>query len=385
MFSGSPVNVILSIIKWPSNKHLATLKDFVLYNCSIHVSCQTCTNEYGCQWCSNRCSSFCIDPFTSCPSFELTNSFSDIFIQSDYSIRIPVSLKGIHRNSSLQCRLNDSIIGQVDQNSICNFHASFNFTIDKNVSIPLKIYENDVLIGLPKTISIYRCEAIESCDSCYKSLICSWCQGKCIPKQFNSCSIVDQCISVKIQDFFPKRIPIGGGTELSIFISEPIREDIHQISVADLPCSSVKITDHIRCFSSQSNYSRKGPIKIQFYSSITIISDNSVEYLKPKLDHLNTNRFYEFGGQVLELTGSNLEIGNDQMIFLNDHRCLPMNAREDHLLSCRLPAVSSGLYNVTLRFDKDTVIYSNMSISVTPNPVVRDIHPTTSFARYFSL
>jgi hypothetical protein len=90
---------------------------------------------------------------------------------------------------------------------------------------------------------------------------------------------------------------------------------------------------------------------------------------------------YEFGGQILHITGNNLIIGNYQQIFIGHSQCLTIKQTITNVLTCRLPSVSSGFYNVTVVIDNRAILNNGIVLRITPNSVVQDINPIITFAR----
>jgi hypothetical protein len=88
---------------------------------------------------------------------------------------------------------------------------------------------------------------------------------------------------------------------------------------------------------------------------------------------------YELGGQILYLNGENLSIGNKQEIFIGNFQCQKIHSTLLNTLSCHLPSIIPGIYNITLHIDNQIII-SEQTFKVTPNPIVQDIDPTISFA-----
>ena len=365
--------VRLSLIKSPSNRTVATLSQFTFYNCSLYPSCSLCHSIAVCQWCSNRCSSICTEKSPrECPSFDLVNS-SNIFIESDQSIDIPLKFSHLI-GSGLECRLNETIVGQIDPFNHCRFPLMDQLN---NQSMNLTVYQNEILIGTSKVLHFYRCDLFDSCETCQLHSICSWCDGKCLSNRKNSCPRNPRCSSWKIEDFFPKILPINGGTIVKIFFNEFISEKIIEITLSDLPCLIFKLGNPTECQSIQSNSTRQGLIKISFENSIILHSKQSIEYRRSSFISFHPTIAYEFGGQLIQINGNDLIIGNSQEIFIGNIPCPLMNQN----LTCRLPSISSGFYNLTIRIDQQTMITNAILFRVTPNPIVEDIYPLTSFAR----
>jgi hypothetical protein len=213
--------VNLSVIKWPSNTSIASISEFTFYNCSSYLSCQSCGFKKGCHWCSERCSSICTESSSPCLSFNLIDP-TNIFIQSGQSIEIPLKFNNIIE-SPIECRLNDTIVGLIDQNNICHIPKTPEIKSSNDQLINLFVYQNNISIGIPIKLFIYQCNLYDSCDICQSRLKCSWCQGEC---SSNKCLTNDQCTSLRIQDFSPKILPLGGETLVTIDLNELIGNKI---------------------------------------------------------------------------------------------------------------------------------------------------------------
>ena len=368
------------MIKWPSNTSIATIPEFTFYNCSSYISCESCRSQIGCQWCSDRCSSICTEKSVNeCPSFGLIDP-SNIYIESGQSIEIPLKLSNT-KKSSFECRLNESISGFIDDNNHCHISKIPEIISENDQLIYLSIYENNLPIGIPIKLLIYRCDLYESCDKCRSHSTCSWCQGKCLSKRINQCETSSSCTSLKIKDFSPKILPLNGETIVTIYLNEFISNDIIEITLADIPCLSKKFSNRIECLSSKSNSSRQGQIQIHFNNSIWIFSKDFIEYRQSSIISFNPQIVYEFGGQIIHINGNNLIIGNNQQILIGNSICMITKQTMNNILTCRLPSMLSGLYNITLIIDNKTILTNGISLKVTPNPIVQDINPINSFAR----
>ncbi|CAF4809109.1 unnamed protein product [Rotaria sp. Silwood1] len=376
---GNESKVRLSIVKWPSNTSIATIPEFIFYDCSSYSSCESCRLQIGCQWCSDRCSSICTEKIIrQCPSFDLID-ISNIFIESGKSIDIPLKFYNTFK-SLLECRLNETIFGFIDQNNICHISIIPELINENDQIVYLSIYENNISIGIPIKMFIYRCDLYDSCDKCQSRLTCSWCEGKCLSKTDNQCSINSPCTSLIIKDFLPKKLPLNGETLVTIYLNELINDKILEITLADIPCLIIKSTNPIECQSNKSNSSRHGPIKIHFKNSIILFSKEFIQYSQSLINSFKPMIVYEFGGQILHITGNNLIIGDHQQIFIGNYQCLSIKQTITNVLTCRLPSMLSGSYNLTVIIDNKTILNNGNILKVTPNPIVQDINPIISFA-----
>jgi hypothetical protein len=245
----------------------------------------------------------------------------------------------------------------------------------------LTLYQNDISIGIPIEMFIYRCDLYDSCHQCNLRSKCSWCQGRCLSKLTNQCLTNDQqCTSLRIKDFSPKFIPLNGQTIITIYLNEDFKEKIIEILLADIPCLIINSLNVIQCQSQSTNSSRKGLISIRFSNSIYILSKELIEYRQSSVSSINPNIIYEFGGQILHINGQNLFIGNEQKIFIGNSECIKIKQTLLNNLSCRLPSIIPGIYNITVTIDNQ-IVNKEQKLKVTPNPIVQDIDPTISFAR----
>ncbi|CAF1643535.1 unnamed protein product, partial [Adineta ricciae] len=372
--------VRFSVIKWPSNTSIATINNFTFYDCTSHLSCETCRSKSNCQWCSDRCSSFCNEILSNqCPTFSLMNS-SERFIEAGQSIDIFLKFANTIQ-TRLDCRLNETILGVINERQVCRI-AKVPEIIDKKNEqlLSLSIYENNIPIGIPIKMFVYRCDLYESCDQCQSRSTCSWCQGKCFSNKETQCFQDSACTSLKIRDFSPKVLPLNGETIVTIDLNEDLHKKILEITLADIPCLITTISNRIECRANPSNSSRQGLIKIQFESLITIFSKEFIEYRRPTINSFHPVIVYEFGGQMFQILGNNLLIGNSQQIFIGNSQCLTMKQTNLNALTCRLPSLSSGFYNVTVIIDRKTILNNGIYLKITPNPIVQDINPINSFA-----
>jgi hypothetical protein len=321
----------------------------------------------------------CSESLSQCSSFSLLNP-ADIFLESGQSVEIPLKFDHFQFDNSTECRLNETIRGLVSPNNICFIPKVPEIINSNNQKIFLSIYQNNISIGLPIELFIYRCDLYSSCDQCNLRLKCSWCQGRCLSKSTNPCSRNEQCTSLYIKDFSPKLIPLNGKTIVQIYLNEHFTEKIIEILLTDIPCLLTNSSNIIQCQSGLSNSPRKGQISIQFENSIFVLSKETIEYRQSSIISINPNIVYEYGGQILHINGQNLFIGNERKIFIGNYQCLQIEQRLPNILSCRLPSIQSGIYNITVNIDHQ-IINTELKLKVTPNPVVEDIDPTISFAR----
>ncbi|CAF1071922.1 unnamed protein product, partial [Adineta ricciae] len=378
LYTGSSSKVRLSVVKWPSNTSVATVPEFTFYNCSSYLSCASCRSQIGCQWCSQRCSSMCTESSGQCPTFKLVDP-ANIFLEAGQPATIPLKFDSFQLDNSIECRLNGTIHGFLTSDGVCQITKVPDVTLENNGKVYLNLYQNDVLIGMPIEMFIYRCDLYDSCDRCNTRSRCSWCQGECSSQSTNKCLTNEQCTSLYIKDFSPKVIPLHGQTILRIELNEDAKDAVQEISLADIPCLLINSSNVIQCQAQPSNSTRKGRISIRFSNAIYILSKEIIEYRQPAIVSINPSIAYQFGGQILHINGQNLISGNEQNILIGNYHCKKIQQTLRNTLSCRLPSIPSGLYNITVKID-DQMISTEQQLKITPNPIVQDIDPTISFA-----
>lgn len=168
---------------------------------------------------------------------------------------------------------------------------------------------------------------------------------------------------------------------MTISLNEPFNEHLGEPTLADVPCAVLNVSNGlIRCRAAPIDSPRQGEIRLRLDNSVLLLSKETIEYRQTAVKTLGPRRIYEYGGQTLQLTGDNLLIGNQQKLFVGHFQCVQTKSiGGPNLFTCRLPAMTPGVYNVTLTID-DEAIPLEENFVVTPNPSVQDIDPTVSFA-----
>lgn len=382
-FKVSQTIVRLSVIKFPSNTTIGTIPEFTFFNCSTYSSCLTCRSQIGCQWCSQRCSSMCLidSNFDRCSSFSLLNN-SSIYIEAEQSAEIPLKIEHFRLNQPIECRLNETSQGLIQSDEICRIAKIPSINSNQNEqNVVLNVYQNDIALGRPISLLIYRCDFYDRCDQCSQRSTCQWCEGRCQNKRRKICSNNEKCSSFHIVDFSPKILSFRGETIVTIYFNENLQENLLDLTLADVPCRIVNISnDVIRCRSTSIDSERRGKIRLRFQNSIFLLSKETIEFRQPIVKTIEPKRIYENGGQILHLNGENLFIGNQQKVFIGNFQCVPTKSIGTNIFTCRLPPMTSGIYNLTMLIDDERIPIEETFV-VTPNPSVQDVDPTVSFAR----
>ena len=321
----------------------------------------------------------CVEPSSHCPSFHLRNA-TDLYLESGQLVEIPLKFDSFQWTHPLECRLNETIQGSIRADGFCQISKIPELSNENDQMVSLTVHDDGLSMGVPIDMVLYRCDLYDSCDQCRARSKCSWCQGVCSSARMKKCATDDQCTSLRIEDFTPKFIPLQGTTVITIYLNELINEKIVELSLADVPCLVINVSNIIQCQSQPVNASRQGPVRIRFASTIVLLSRESIAYRQPAIISINPKITYEFGGQTLYFQGENLSIGNKQKISIGNYQCLEIKQTQANVLACRLPSMLSGLYNISVKIDNH-LIGTDEKLRVTPNPSVQDIDPTISFAR----
>lgn len=322
----------------------------------------------------------CPESISPCSSFELRNQ-SNVYLESEELMTIPLQFTAVDLTSqAIECRLNETNVVLLDSEQICRFARPASLEREENnQAVALNVYQNHISLGRPLTLFIYRCDLYQSCDQCQSRSNCHWCQGRCSSTRQRSCSINEQCTSLRLEDFSPKILPLRGETLVTIRLNEHLQEKISDVSLADIPCRVINVTNVILCRAQSINAPRQGPISLRLANSVFLLSREPIEYRSSNIQSISPKFVYEVGGQVLQLQGENLFIGNEQTLLIGSAPCRSIRSTSSNRYSCRLPPMISGIYNISFQQDQH-VIVTEEKLTVTPNPSIQDIDPTISFA-----
>jgi len=190
--------------------------------------------------------------------------------------------------------------------------------------------------------------------------------------------------SIEIEDFHPKIVSIDVETVVRIRLNRKINEKISGIRLADVNCRVLNVTEEIFCRSDKSNSSKIGSIEIDFDDSMRISSKDSIAFQQSKIFSIEPTVIYQSSPIILHIFGENLLIGSSQAIFFGDFQCFHLKQRTTTNFTCEFSANSVGTYNLTLFIDQKSIENTNgFTLRVKSKPIIEDIYPLASFARFF--
>uniref|UniRef100_A0AC35U6B2 Sema domain-containing protein n=1 Tax=Rhabditophanes sp. KR3021 TaxID=114890 RepID=A0AC35U6B2_9BILA len=409
-------------VKAPSTKRISNSNsiatfDFTFYTCKTNKMCSTCsTSKWDCKWCSGRnaClstkpnnSSSCIQLITnpaSCMQID-SSAISEILIpdRSNYTVQFPVINWSAPKSDGSEyfCKvlLQTTAITKAsikNQRVTCD---SIEYSFDDNTKIKkigLELMRNSVVID-KTNISVYKCSEMASdCSQCMAldpKFSCTWCSGKCghvdqcsSNTNFSGMKADNLCINPIISNFEPKSGPMEGGTIVSIYgtdLGSKIDDVKDRVYIGGYKCRVIdfEVSKKIVCITEKG--SGYGPVKITIGSSArrTVDSVDSFEYLEIFTSSVYPNFGPISGGTSLSVYGSNLNIGSNISIHLDNFPCvIDIDRNSSEIISCKT-SESNRSYTVSaIRLQIDNAVkVINSGYEYRPNPAISKIFPTMSF------
>ncbi|XP_031723364.1 macrophage-stimulating protein receptor-like [Anarrhichthys ocellatus] len=286
-----------------------------------------------------------------------------------------------------------------------------NFSLgESQVSRTADVYSNDSLLFIVGN-KMFRvpsagpgCAHFMTCSMCLTAPLfmnCGWCSGICsrqheCASQWNT----DSCAPV-ITEFFPKMVPAGAETEVTLCGREfqsPLRPAIisgktHIITVGsgtlctvlpksnsqvlvckiqeNTPNQDLNITLEIHEGEVEGRYTIEGTAQMPGFS-----------FVEPNITEIRPDYGPVFGGTMVTLTGRYLNSGTQRNILFADKKCNIQSAPEGSGTSsivCLTPAAAGvGKVPVTIFIDNFQVMTTKM-FSYKKNPVITAVHPHCSF------
>ncbi|KAI1294773.1 Hepatocyte growth factor receptor [Halotydeus destructor] len=215
--------------------------------------------------------------------------------------------------------------------------------------------EDFLYLATGKTVikfPVGSCSIYTDCGSCLENqdpLNCGWCDGRCghageCKREPNR----NEC-SPEILDFHPAKGPTVGGTELTILGDN--FGNVHQgensvasVEVAGFPCQITKREKgEIRCLAGNVTGPLEGKIKVHVKDTSrshglydikgTIESVRRYAYLVPSFESISPTFGPESGGSSLYIKGTNLDIGKNRTVVVNEVPCIE-KANNGSVLTC---------------------------------------------------
>ena len=389
-----------------------------LLKCGRENSCQSCTRHSQCSWCmeSNTCvaraSNQCFQSVRgsreglsspSCPLLKKSITAQRIPNDVPIQLRLPfVHLPSYyHKEHSFWCMVHIEeakfkvSAKMIWENStvICD-QSVFNYNAQKEqIDAQVSVMVNNNYILDSKTFTIYKCSVLGSyknsqdCTLCMtrsKSFGCTWCGDSCT-SQRACASNFTRCPGPEIFLIQPTSGPLEGGTVLTIEgsnLGNTIQDVRGRIKIGNRDCSLLKLKNSVEatCLTPSVRREREMPVTLLSRQG-QIQSQVRFKYLDFEVLSFSPSKGSISGGTLLKIKGRNLDIGSKVMVYLDEVACdLDPRQTTSHSIVCRTGFVSEErvTQNLTVVIDGG-VKQIHSPFFYTPNPVVHDLKPLTSF------
>uniref|UniRef100_A0A8C2EGZ7 Plexin A4 n=1 Tax=Cyprinus carpio TaxID=7962 RepID=A0A8C2EGZ7_CYPCA len=389
---------------------------FVFYNCSVHKSCLSCVGSpYQCHWCKYRHT--CTHDPSSC-SFqegrvkqpeECPQLLPADRILVPVNVVKPITLraKNLPQPQSGQrgyeCVLTIQGVEQrvpalrFNSSSVQCQNTSYSYDGMEMSSLPVDltvIWNGDFSIDNPaqNKVHLYKCDARrESCGLCLKAdplFGCVWCKGenRCSLKQhcphpqsmwLEHNGINSKCTHPKITKITPLRGPREGGTLVTIRgenLGLEFSEIKDHVKVADVECIPVPEgyipAEQIVCEMGKAERSQfAGNVQVcvgECRPEFMAKSSKYYYFVIPRLLSLKPNRGPVSGGTIVNITGSNLDAGSN-------------NIYSYPWITCRSHASMQGYGNVSVSVFVDKAhIHKDLKFEYVEDPTITKLEPEWS-------
>ncbi|WKY07930.1 hypothetical protein Q1695_007433 [Nippostrongylus brasiliensis] len=253
-------------------------------------------------------------------------------------------------------------------------------------------------------VEVYKCEALASnCGRCLtldsSKYECGWCvsDSRCVrpmacvaksPQDWLNSSQL--CSNPTIDEFSPRKGPVGGKTKLRITgtnLGRRYQDVSGAVIVANVQCSVIPTEYHpateIVCETGKAAIKNsKGPIVVRLRAddaNYAAVSKYDFEYVEPAVSAVKPDRGPISGGTDVTLYGTDLDAGSEVHVSFGEVDCEVLS-RKDNQLVCRMGASDSqGGRQLRIDFDgsRGRVPYP-VTYNFALNPRISTILPAKS-------
>ncbi|PIO63528.1 IPT/TIG domain protein, partial [Teladorsagia circumcincta] len=255
-------------------------------------------------------------------------------------------------------------------------------------------------------VEVYKCEALASnCGACLTldttKYECGWCvaDSRCVrplaceaksPQDWlNSTQL---CANPTIEEFSPRKGPVGGKTKLRIIgtnLGRRYQDVAGAVIVANVQCTVLPTEYHpateIVCETGKAAIKNsKGPIVVRLRAddaNYAAVSKYDYEYVEPAVSAVKPDRGPISGGTDVTLYGTDLDAGSEVHVSFGEVNCEVLSRRENQLI-CRMDAGDSqGGRQLRIDFDgsRGRVPYP-VTYNFALNPRVSTVLPAKTIA-----
>ncbi|KAI1715743.1 plexin cytoplasmic rasGAP domain-containing protein [Ditylenchus destructor] len=436
----------LSVVKALDNSIVAST-NFTFYDCHQLRTCTECaSSRFPCDWCtiSAKCVPNAEDV---CQGEALINSVSrlgpssrrgpdfcprfssegDIYVASGKKKRISVLAHNLQdqmtnfkcqytveqeqkTHEKLATRRGDRIMCEEMLFEYANLGGLGNGTAVARFDIvwstagaPLTTHRLDNVGGQSKlNVIIYKCAQLApNCGLCLgldtQNFECGWCDEDLRCSHPESCpggwltkgSGTPVCPHPRIDDFYPKKGPINGGTKITItgvnlgLTFADIRESVR---VASAKCdvieseyvSSTRIVCHTRAPSTRQKQGQHVVFKLRDDRKYTAVSSQTFTYANPVITSFQPFRGPRSGGTDLTILGADLDSGSSFNLTIGNIPCQVIH-RTSSTVVCRTgPAPFERPEHLILTADGTQIKVDNVQFQYTSNPIIDRVQRPTS-------
>lgn len=393
---------------------------FAFYECGVHKTCTECaTSSWACSWCphENMCThnvSLCTrtiitgenNPQNSlikgrqhCPSFTIDK---EILLPNEVSKEIAIEVKNLPSAlDDFQCVIEiegakERVLATKQGSKIICSETAYTYQSEVGViRATLTVLWNEDTFIDKTNVTLYKCDLLGNyggradCSLCQtrdRKYQCAWCKGSCTYGESCLEPVATTCPPPRIDWIHPLSGPLAGGTLVAIEgsnLGTSIEEIQDKITIGGIPCLPVEYSISVRvvCQTGPSDVPMEGEVVVGNRAGITRAREKFL-YKMVELNAVHPKTGPQAGGTRLYLTGSNLNVGNELEVYLDDLQCIvDRTLASNSQISCRTTRAPVPSYNVRqllLRIDNANLtlpspfVYRN-------DPTILKISPLKSF------
>uniref|UniRef100_A0AC35U8H4 Sema domain-containing protein n=1 Tax=Rhabditophanes sp. KR3021 TaxID=114890 RepID=A0AC35U8H4_9BILA len=428
----------LNVIRTTSTNQAVSMasSNFTFYDCRKFYSCSNCmASEYPCNWCVEN--SQCVDSnsiFDGCRNQLYVNKTTQptlkgnqfcpqviekeaLNVAAGESKKFTVDVKNTHNFMRNWICILKSIHEIVEVDGVKNgeqvtcdpVKMDYNDAKFSNGTLILEI----VLVWISKgqrqpldnlfTVNLYKCSHMaDNCGSCLtiesQKFDCGWCEG------MNSCTSKticptgsdylktgQICANPKILEFYPKKGPLNGGTELTIIgnnLGRQVSDVNNNIFIGKVKCNVIAskyvpfskivcITGNRRkseqTVNMQAAADRSSNIIIRMEhrknnSAFTAVSTDLFQYVNPVISTFSPRQGPLSGGTKIIIKGDNLDSGSHVKALIDDYECVILERNATSLIckSGRSREVVNG--TIKINFDGTEIPFTSLHYEYKQDP-----------------
>ncbi|XP_067400455.1 plexin-D1 isoform X2 [Emydura macquarii macquarii] len=387
--------------------------NFTIYDCKRtgniypRTACTSClSTKWKCYWCTEKYT--CVSSDSDCEDSLKMNSTMDcprivpaslepMPTGASQDITISLANAAFSKDTDLECHFGTDRTFEARWVNTSTIQCSgvLLHTSEKSHIFPVNLQlkdKPDRFIDSPQmmTVEVYNC-ATGSAD-------CSQCLGRedlghrCIWSETSSIcrlntefpQIPVMCPAPEIRKIEPLSGPLEGGTLLTIRgrnLGRRFSDVVNAVKIGSVRCGPLwdryMVSEAIVC--------RTGEAPFVFSDVVTVNvsregkSREQYSYVLPVVQSVAPGAGPKAGGTKVTIRGSNLSIGSDLHVLVNNTKECTDLVRNATTITCTMPAVELTMaVRVCVQFENQSCINDNITFKYERNPIITDINPTRS-------